>query len=89
MLEQQLCFTCNFWTGYVRMRDDPTIFRCKGSHYKTAPENERGFRGYGGAKWKIITHDGREIITTNLWHQGTIPPHFREELPDNCQLIPQ
>ena len=31
--------------------------------------------------------DGREVITHNLWHQGTIPKHFRARLPDNAVFV--
>ena len=42
------------------------------------------FRGYGGKKFIILFDNGGRIITTNLWHQGTIPKWFEEYLPDNA-----
>jgi hypothetical protein len=44
-------------------------------------------RGYGGAKWRVQFLDGREVETSNLWHQGTVPEQYRRYLPDNAVLI--
>lgn len=41
----------------------------------------------GGRKFHIQMHDGQVIETTELWHQGTIPEHFRERLPDNANFL--
>jgi len=87
MIRDKLCFSCHFWTDWLKLKDDPNVFRYKGKHFKTAPESQGGFRGYGGAKFTIVTSMGEEIVTTNLWHQGTIPDHFKAELPDNCVII--
>lgn len=43
-------------------------------------------RGFGGARWRICFFDGRELCTSNLWHNGTVPPTHRNALPDNATL---
>lgn len=43
--------------------------------------------GFGGGKWVVRFHDGREVVTHNLWHVGTIPPPFRDRLPDNAEFV--
>lgn len=89
MISANVCFHCYFWLGYYIRRNDPKIARISGNHYMIEPENKGkyGFRGFGGHKFVIEFFDGRTITTTNLWHQGTIPEHFRERLPDNARFI--
>ena len=82
-----LCFSCGFWQEWVdrAAAGDPNIVRVNGNHWHIGDENDRGgFRGCGGARWVIRFHDGREVVSTNLWNQSTIPEHFRERLPDNA-----
>lgn len=86
MIAQQLCFICLFWTDMVPLRADPANARIGGIHYHIGPENDthRELRGFGGNLSIIHFADGREVATTNLWHQGKIPDHFRDRLPDNA-----
>jgi hypothetical protein len=87
MVERQLCFPCLFWQGYVETKDDPTHFVADGHHYVIMEEDgSPAFRGYGGSKWLIKFNDGREVVTTNLWHQGAVPILWREQLPDSAVL---
>lgn len=82
-----------YWIGCLfHDRADPTIVAViDGEHYVIAPEDEnRSFwsaRGFGGRKFVIRFFDGREVTTTNLWHQGTIPPKFRDQMPDNAEFV--
>ena len=89
LIKYQLCFNCNFWREKVLMKDKPKVVRIKGSHYTIgAEEAPTGmFRGFGGRVFKILFDDGREVTTTNLWHQGIIPEHFKERLPDNAKFL--
>lgn len=48
---------------------------------------DRGMAGYGGREWTVFFYDGITVHTNNLWHQGVIPPMFRDRLPDNCVLV--
>lgn len=72
------------------------VVRVDGQHYvvghtPSAQELESnrqyGGLGHGGREFKIRLHDGREIITRNLWAQGKIPAEYREVLPDNAVFI--
>jgi len=91
LLAENICHSCHFWNGYVRIKNDPAIARIRGKHYKvvkeTGPDYPASCKGYGGSRFIIRWNDGREITTTNLWHQGEIPDHFRAELPDNAIFV--
>lgn len=80
------CFTCNFWAEKIEAVNDPRSVRIDGGHYWIGDEDPTNrFRGFGGRRFNIKFHDGREVQTTNLWHQGQIPEHFRDILPDNAE----
>lgn len=60
------------------------------THYTLGDENTRGSvssRGFGGAKYVIRFHDGREVVSTNLWYQGPIPPALHYMFPDNAEFV--
>lgn len=85
------CFTTDFWNEKVEWKETrkDVIVRVNGVHY-TIDHDESGdpsWRGHGGAKFNIKFFDGREVTTTNLWCQGSIPEAFREKLPDNAEFI--
>jgi hypothetical protein len=40
----------------------------------------------GGARY-LVTIDGEEIETNNVWHQGKVPERFRDRLPDNATMV--
>lgn len=89
MERQQLCFSCSVWEETLPRRDDPHIVRVKGTQYVIGEERDNGgFRGYGGARWNIEFFDGRRVTSTNLWCNGDIPPHYRDQLPDNASFVP-
>jgi len=88
MEDKGLCFSCAFWEEKVDRKDRPEVARIDGKHYVIGREESIGFsRGFGGANFTIRFFDGREVRTTNLWHQGKIPTHFRDRLPDNAEFI--
>ena len=89
MVEQQLCFTCLFWTDHLEKGDkDGRRVIVYGHHYKIGSEAPSYNRGFGGQKFTIrFLVDGETIVTTNLWHQGAIPAHFRDRLPDNAEFV--
>jgi hypothetical protein len=70
------------------IRDSLRTVRVNGTHFRIGPEDKdaRGMRGFGGAKFIIMFHDGRRVVSTNLWCQGTIPKPLRGELPDNAEF---
>lgn len=85
------CFTCEFWSEKIKWAEegDPLAVRVDGRHYHIGEENAdpRGFRGFSGAKFVILFHDGRSVTSTNMWHQGTIPEMLRHLMPDNAVFI--
>lgn len=85
---KDLCFRCSFWQEYVAKKHRLDIARICGSHFVIANEfpPPGSMRGHAGAKFKILFDDGREVDTTNLWAQGTIPDEFKDELPNNARF---
>jgi hypothetical protein len=81
----------SFWgPGGVRDGDDPLKrVVVNGDHYYLGDDKPGGFKGFGGHRWEIEFFDGRKVITHDLWHQGTVPPKWRERYPDNAKFIPQ
>lgn len=51
-----------------------------------AYSSDSKFKGMGGQKSIIYFESGRVVITDDLWHQGQIPDHFKELLPDNARI---
>lgn len=89
LIEHCMCFSCNFWRKYMERKDDGKCIRADGKHYIAGNQTERTepkYRGFGGDRWRISFFDGRVVETVDLWHQGTIPDHFRERMPDNAKL---
>ena len=91
-----ICFTCAFWEEHARRfkagYDKGKVFFVNGNRYHDGgmvdKRSERGFVGHGGYLFKIKMLDtGKIIETNNLWHQGSIPEHFRERMPNNAEFI--
>jgi hypothetical protein len=89
IIDEQHCFTCLFWADYVRSVDDPSHVRVNGRHYVILPDRPKfgGFVGFDGQEFRFRFHDGRTVVSHNVWTQGMIPEHFRERLPDNAILL--
>ena len=82
------CFYVDFWNDKVKIKNDTRTARINEKHYHIGEENSNSsFRGFGGDKCVIKFFDGREVVTTNLWHNGTIPESHKELLPDNAKFI--
>jgi hypothetical protein len=90
--ERTVCFSCNHFLNLIPIKDEPTTVRVGGWHYMIEPEpgpNEnRSFLGHGGSPFRIQFNDGRYVVSRNLWCQGNIPSHLREQLPDNATFLP-
>lgn len=90
MREETICFTCAFWQEMIEQDagEPANVVIVDGRHYLVrpdlAPEKPKFLAGFGGARFSIRWHDGRTAVCHNLWHQGEIPEHFREQLPDNA-----
>jgi len=98
MVEGEMCFTCHHWLGWVRDREKNCKFiiitstiengnehRCQ--HFICAEDEKSIWRGYNGQRFFIKFNDGRNITTTNLWHQGTIPEHFYHLFEPNAIFV--
>lgn len=86
----ETCFNCLFWVGYVETQGNPTHAIIGGRHFVISPDQPKGYRGFlghGGAEFTIKFHDGREVVSRNLWAQGRVPEHFRGRLPDNAVFV--
>jgi hypothetical protein len=89
LIFKQLCFSCNFWCIRCLGVESLKSVRVNGLHYWIGNTcgGDKKFRGFGGRRFVIRFMGGREVTTTNLWHQGEIPEHFRERLPDNATFL--
>jgi hypothetical protein len=87
-LREGLCFSCDFWMEKVDWENDPEerdrCVRIEGNHYHLS---EGKFRGFGGRAFRIQFTNGRIVEHNNLWHQGDIPKHFQERLPNNAKFL--
>jgi hypothetical protein len=93
------CFTKFHWGEMVKYQEagDVTesgtiVARIGGSHYIIGKEDTKlSPRGFAGRQFKIKfvagPHAGKEITTTNLWHQGSIPDEFQAQLPNNAEWV--
>ncbi len=86
---KQLCFYCDFWLRKLNTSVSHRQVRVKGGCYYIGDEGGGDWagRGFGGARFHIRFHDGREVVTTNLWHNGEIPSLFLDRLSDNAVFI--
>jgi len=80
MDELGVCFDCAFWTLQSQRKDQVVIDGCMYSI------GSGGNGGMGGRRFDIKIN-GKETTTNDLWHQGTIPYHFKERMPDNAEFL--
>lgn len=82
------CFRCKHWADLIAIKDRADVVRVKNTHYQigTARTPSR-HNGFGGHRFKIRFHDGREVETVDLWCQGGIPDRFKERMPDNAVFL--
>jgi len=80
-----------FWGKQLRDCDDNTRVVVDHQHYRIVREPRPGTsdhcRGFGGREHTVEFFDGRTVTTRNLWHQGVIPPAWRDRLPDNARFV--
>jgi len=85
---EPLCSTCLFWTSLAsRYNYDAIIIN--GEHYSLGGNDQDPYfmQGHGGRKFTVRFFDGRVITTNNLWHQGSVPEHFRHVLRNNAEFV--
>ncbi|MDH2424851.1 hypothetical protein [Sphaerisporangium sp. TRM90804] len=78
----------DYWgPGGFRDRDDPTRrVVIDGEHYLIG-DGTGPSRGFGGRRFDVEFFDGRTVATRDLWHQGVIPPKWRDRYPDNARFV--
>lgn len=73
-----------FWDDLLA-KDRSKAVVVEGRHYYIGDGNRsRESSGFSGRTFVIRFHDGREVMTRDLWYQGVIPPVFRDRMPDNA-----
>lgn len=92
MKEQDLCFTCALWTMHYLedMKGKRKYAIVNGNHYILEPHtsDDPKLRGSYGVLTKFrFLEDGHIETCDNVWHQGTIPEHFRSIMPDNAEFV--
>lgn len=85
------CFSCWHWSDAVKARGYTAIRTKDGTHYSFRTEqpisdDRSNFLGHGGRRFLIVFNDGTEIITNNLWAQGTMPKYWRDRYPPNASI---
>ena len=84
------CFTCWFWNMQYehRLTCPERSVIVDGTAYLIGEEPEDGKggwgSGFGGNEFVIKFHDGREVVSHNLWCQGDIADNYADKLPDNA-----
>ena len=90
VLSEQTCHGCLHWRDLWEGRANPNHLVVDGRHYvigPVRPPGYRGFLGFGGRRFHIRFHDGREVVTHNLWTQGVVPREWRDRLPDTAEFL--
>lgn len=83
LLKANMCHHCDHFLGLIGRKHG---LRIGGQHYM-GRAGEKG-DGCGGRTFRIrMLETGEEFETSNLWHQGRIPTHFRDRLPDNAVFV--
>lgn len=70
-----VCFSCDTWVSHWQDRNNPEVVRIDGNHYMMVND---------GSGFELTFRRNGKLITSNVWHQGTIPEVFRNALPDNA-----
>ena len=74
-----------FWQEIINDKDH--LFINHRAYYVSKEKNPT-FKGFGGAKYKIIKLDTGEIIETdNLWTNGELPKKYWNEVKDNAEFL--
>lgn len=89
MQERQVCFQCAFWMDKIAHPCEGT--EIIGGHYYIVypfvkrPENV--LKGSYGKEFYIRKFDGTLLKSNNVWYQGEIPEHFRDQYPNTANFL--
>ena len=84
--ELQLCFSCNYKAQRraVHAVVDSQFFSFRAGVRTDVSSHCLGF---GGRRYKFRMNDGRELESNDVWTAGTIPPEWRDDMPDNAVIM--
>lgn len=85
--ENQLCFGCDHWARIETTKGHPDRVIVDNHSYMIDRREDTAFKGFGGTKFIIKFNDGREAVSTNLWHQGEIPWNWQKRIPNNAVFV--
>lgn len=81
------CFDDNYWLERANNKNEFIIID-RECYYVGKEEDNCGFKGFDGRKFKIrMMNNGKEFTTTNLWYNGRIPQKYLDILQDNAEFI--
>lgn len=75
------CFHCVFWAERLAQYINEDIFVIDGVCYSWGAEH-----GYGGRTFTVVYADGECATAKGLWNGGTVPPEYRDAMPDNARF---
>lgn len=90
MTERNLCYMCNYWADEIpRVQTNQKCAVIDKKRYTIGDESPSiKHRGFGGHKHVIKFFDDRgTITTTNLWYQGTVPEHLKDQMPNTAVFV--
>lgn len=95
-IKEGMCFSCLYWSSVVDKLNDPDenndnheIIIANGRVFIPVPgfTGPDRLRGFNGRVFTFKMNDGTTIVSNNVWNGSVIPTQFREELPDNAELL--
>lgn len=94
MKEKGWCFICACWQHRLEVLKDEKNWliingesRVAKSFIPNPTHGQRAFMGSGGTTQYFRKFDGTLIKSNNVWYQGNVPQAFRNEIPDNAEII--
>lgn len=91
LVAKQLCFHCNFWQEREAIHLTKPNIIVGGMVYSDGGHKLNGkkeYLGHAGLEFHILTDDGKEWITNNLWGGGGIPLKYRlTTMKDNARFL--
>ena len=98
MEEKKCCFHCAFWFNiskgdqYIEYHSIPVVVNHSHWSYPSSePVHLERSNGWSYIPISILHYilfeDGRVAKTNQLWHQGTVPEHFYDLIPNNAVFI--
>lgn len=91
MKNEKCCFNCAFWINLLeRKSNDPNWVIINGSSYTFNPSVKGNSFAKGSAGKKFYCRKletGEVLVSDNVYHQGSVPEHFKSMFPDTAEFI--